>query len=45
MTLLELDDNTKNWFIVANYIQQNLKKNLEELKTIAEKYVKVNDIL
>ena len=42
MTSLEIDDFWKKVIIVVNFIQQ--KKNIEELKTIAEEYVKVNDM-
>ena len=42
MTSWELNDFIKNLIILTNFVQQNLKKNIEELKNIAEESVKFN---
>lgn len=43
MTSLELDEEAQGNLIVMHFLQQNYKKNLEELKNIAEKYVKFTE--
>ena len=43
MTSLELDEEAQENLIVMLFQQQNYKKNLEELKNIAEKYVKFTE--